>query len=280
VRGGGGNFGVVTSFEYQLHNVGPMVYGGAVMYRADKARDLLRFFRDFTAKLPDELTTLAAFITAPPAPFVPADLQGKPVIALAGCYCGDPAKGDDVMKPLRLFGTPDVNLFGPLPYTAMQSMFDASVPHGIQCYLKSDFLNRLDDDAIDVICDFAARKTSPNTEVHLHHLGGAVARVSDSKTAFGQRDAQYALNWISLWQDGGNGDNHVQWTRDAWQALRPYTSGNVYMNFMQDDNDRVRAAYSDRTYTRLVDLKRKYDPENLFCFNQSLVPEEETVAVQ
>ncbi|HEY3295582.1 MAG TPA: FAD-binding oxidoreductase [bacterium] len=280
VRGGGGNFGVVTSFEYQLHNVGPIIYGGAALYRAERASELLRFFRDFTAKAPDELTSMVAFMTAPPAPFVPAELQGKPMVALAACYCGDLAKGDDALKPVRLFGPPDVNLFGPMPYVAMQSMFDASAPPGIQCYLKSDFLNRLDDAAIDLICEFASRRTSPNSEVHVQHLGGAVSKVGEGKTAFGQRDATYVLNWISLWNDQSPPNGHIQWSRDAWNALRPYASGNVYSNFMQDDNERTRAAYSDRTFARLVDLKRKYDPENMFCFNQNLVPEEETVAVQ
>jgi FAD/FMN-containing dehydrogenase len=281
LRGGGGNFGVVTSYEYQLHEVGPIVYGGAALYRAEKAHDLLRFYREFVKKTPDELTLLAVLITAPPAPFIPAELQGKPMVGIAGCYCGDLAKGENVMKPLLQFGKPDVNLLGPIPYVALESMFDASAPHGIQCYLKSDFLNDLDDTAIDVICDYAARKTSPHTEIHIHQLGGAVSRVGDGKTAFGQRDAQFALNWIALWDDPKSSpDPHIQWAREAWNALQPYTSGGVYVNFLQDDDQRSQAAYSDRTYTRLVDLKQKYDPENRFCFNTSLVPEESMVGLE
>jgi len=260
--------------------VGPLVYGGAALYRAEKAHDLLRFYREFIKKTPDELTLLAVLITAPPAPFVPAELQGKPMVGIAACYCGAPEKGDDVLKPVRLFSQPDISLFGPMPYVALESMFDASAPHGIQCYLKSDFLNTLDDGAIDVICDFAARKTSPHSEIHLHQLGGAVSRVSDGKTAFGQRDAQFALNWIAMWQDPNDSDRHIQWAREAWRAVQPYTSGGVYVNFLQDDDHRSRAAYTDRTYTRLADLKQKYDTKNMFCFNTSLVPEESMVSVQ
>lgn len=271
VRGGGGNFGIATSFEYQLHPVGP-VLGGLVLHPVERARDVLRFYRDFVATAPDELTTLVVFLTTPPAPFIPAHLHGTPAIAIAACYAGDIEEGERVIQPLRAFGPPAVDLLHPLPYPMLQGMFDESAPAGIQNYWKAHYVAGLGDEAIDTLVGCAAAMRSPLTAMHIHHLGGAMNRVAADASAFPYRDAQFVLNFVGAWTDPAENADHMQWVRDSWQAMAPFATGGAYLNFMGDEGvERIKAAYAGN-YERLVALKRTYDPTNLFRLNQNIAP--------
>jgi FAD/FMN-containing dehydrogenase len=271
VRGGGGNFGVVTAFDYDLHPIGT-VLGGLVLYPASQATEVLRFFRDFVATAPDELTCLAAFLTAPPAPFVPRDLHFKPAIAIAACYAGDPAQGEAFVQPLRAFGPPAADVIGPIPYPALQSMLDESAPSGMHNYWKSAFVGGLSDGAIDALVSRGAAMQSPFSAIHIHHMQGAVSRVDPEATAFGHRDGQFVINLVGMWPDPGESDLHTGWVRDSYAAIGPYATG-AYVNFMGEEGaDRVRAAYTPATYARLAALKRKFDPRNLFRLNQNISP--------
>jgi FAD/FMN-containing dehydrogenase len=272
VRGGGGNFGVVTSFEFQLYSVGPMVLGGAVFHPLERAADVLRFYREFVASAPDELTTLVAIITAPPLPFIPEDLRGKPSIAIAACYSDAEDQGEAVLRPLHSFGPPAADVIGPIPYTALQGMFDEGAPAGLHNYWKSHYLGALEDDVIEVIVQHAAAMPAPFGQIHLHQLGGAISRVPSEATAFGHRDAAYVLNIIGTWADPGETDQDIQWVRDFWAPLQRYSRG-VYVNFTGEEGDEVvRSAYDANAYDRLVALKQKYDPSNFFRLNQNIKP--------
>ncbi|MGH2443834.1 MAG: FAD-binding oxidoreductase [Chloroflexota bacterium] len=272
VRGGGGNFGVVTGFEYQLHPVGPMVFGGAVFHPLERAREVLSFYREFTARAPDELTTMAAIMTAPPAPFIPADLHGKSAIAIASCYAGSMEQGEAAVASLLSFGPPAGAHIGPVPYTMLQSMFDASAPAGLNNYWKSHYLASLDGDATDVILKYATMIPAPFSQIHLHQLGGAMSRTPNGSTAFGHRDAAYALNIIGMWADPAETDRDLQWVRQFWAAMERFSVG-VYVNFMaEEDEGTVKSAYDAGAYQRLVTLKRKYDPVNFFHLNQNIKP--------
>jgi len=273
VRGGGGNFGIVTAFTYRLHPVGPNVYGGAVFYPVAKARDLLGFYRDWVRTLPDELTTMLAFLTAPPAPFIPQHLQGTPMVAVALCYVGPLEEGEAVTKPLRDFAPSAVDLVGPLPYTALQGMFDAGAPKGILSYWKTEHLRGLDDGALDALVEHVAKMGAPFAQVHIHHVEGAVSRVSADATAFGHRDAPFILNVVGMWMDATETSTHIAWAREFSQAVQPFSTGAPYLNFLGDEGEaRIRAAYGEARYARLVELKNAYDPNNLFRLNQNIRP--------
>lgn len=275
VCGGGGNYGVVTSFQYRLHDVGPVVYGGAAFYPAERAREILQFYREWTPTMPDELSTMIAFLTAPPEPFVPKELVGTPMIALALCYAGSADEGEQAVKPLRAFRQPEIDLIGPIPYLALQSMFDATAPKGIHAYWKTEYLNDLSDDAINVLVERAAKmkSLSPFAAVHIHHWEGAIKRANKDATAFAHRNAHYVLNIVGLWMEHENADIHIAWTRDFSQAIQPFSTGQVYLNFLGDEGtERVKAAYGATKYDRLVALKNKYDPANLFRLNQNIKP--------
>ena len=270
LRGGGGNFGVVTAFEYDLHPVST-VLGGMLLYPAETAPALLRFLREFVTHAPDELTCLAVFMTAPPAPFVPDALHFKPAIAIALCYVGDAGAGERVLQSLRAFGTPAADLIGPMPYTALQTMFDETAPSGLQNYWKSTFLESLSDDAIDVLVSQAARMRSPMSALHVHHLQGAVSRVATEATAFGHRDAAFVLNIVGTWPDPADTEANVDWVRVTYERITSNHGAAPYINFMGEEaNDRVRAAYTSDNYGRLMELKRRYDPHNLFRLNQNI----------
>lgn len=274
VRGGGGNFGIVTSFEYRLHPVGPIVVAGLILHPMEKAREFLRFYREYAATAPDELTAIPLLRLAPAAPFLPEDVHGAPVVGVAVLYAGPIEDGQRVVQPLKEFGSPLVDLIGPKPYMAHQTMFDAAAPHGNQYYLKSEYLRSLSDDAIDVIATYGASILSPLSLAAFFHLGGAVSRVAEDDTAFSHRDAAFALNIQASWLDPEESDQHIRWTRDFWTAMQPFSTGGVYVNFLSEDEgeDRVRAAYGAANYERLVALKNKYDPTNLFRLNQNIKP--------
>ncbi len=271
--GGGGNFGIVTSFEYRLHPVGPQVLAGVILYPAERGREVFRFYRDYIATVPDELTTIVNLRKAPPAPFLPQHLHGLPVVIIAVCYAGDIAAGERVLAPLRAFGTPLVDLIRPTAYAAHQGMFDASVPHGLRYYWKSEYLAALSDHAIDTLVAHAWQAPSPTSYTIMFQLGGAIQRLSPEASAFEDRRAHYALNINGVWSDPSATDKHIQWTRTFWEAMRPFSTGRVYVNFLGDEgDDRVKAVYGAVKYARLVALKNTYDPTNLFRLNQNIAP--------
>ena len=273
LRGGGGNFGIVTSLEFDLHPIGPQVYSGLVAWPAAQARDVLAFFRDFTADAPDEVTAIAICRTAPPAPFLPASVHGKAIVAIGACYAGPVADGEEALAPLRAFGAPAGDALGPKPYTAFNAMFDGSWAPGYENYWKAEYLAGLPDASLDVFADFALRHTSPLSDFKLAHLGGAIARVGEDDTAYGHRHAPYILNINTRWADRDETDHHVAHTQQLWEAARPFSHGGAYTNFLGDEGvDRVRAAYGEATFARLQALKQTYDPDNIFRLNQNIPP--------
>jgi FAD/FMN-containing dehydrogenase len=274
VRGGGGNFGIVTSFEYRLHPVGPVVLAGPIFHPFEEAGEVLRFYRDFIAAAPDELTTIFDLSVAPQVPFLPEDVHGKRIVMVGACYAGAPEDGIEAVRPLKEFGTPIADLLEPKPYTALQSMFDPLVPHGWHRYWKSVELPPLTDAAIDTLVEHAAAVTSPKSYCIVFQLGGALARVGKDATAYCQRDAAHNVNINAVWTpDDVEGERHVGWAREFFSAMQPHAGGRVYVNFLGDEGaDRVRQAYGARQYERLARLKQIYDPTNFFRMNQNISP--------
>ncbi len=273
LRGGGGNFGIVISFEYRLHPVGPIVYGGALFWPLEQAAEGLDAYREWAPTLPDELTSMAAFFTAPPLPFLPVELHGTKVVAVALCLTGDPGRGDALIEPLRALA-PAAEHVGPVPYRMLQRMFDESAPHGSKTYWKTEYLAAVEDAAVDALVSGAAAFASPLSMIHLHHVGGAVARVDDAATAFGRRDAPYIVNAIAMWPDDALRDAEIATVRATSEALRALSPGGAYLNFFDADEGeaRIRAAYGEEKYRRLVALKDQYDPDNVFRLNQNIPP--------
>ncbi|HZE74642.1 MAG TPA: BBE domain-containing protein, partial [Gemmatimonadales bacterium] len=273
LRGGGGNFGVVTSFEFRLHPVGPEVLSGLVVHPLDAAGDVLRFYRDFLPTTPDEFVCWFVMRKAPPLPFLPTEWHGKEILALAMCYSGSSlAEGERVAAPLRGFGKPIADVVAPHPYTAWQAVMDPLLTPGFRNYWKSHDFREVSDGLIDTLIAHAGTLPDPNTEIAFAQLGGAVSRVPNDATAYGHRDGQFVLNVHGRWQDRGKDSACIGWARDLFNATAPFATGNVYVNFLtQDEEDRVRAAYG-RNYDRLSKLKNKYDPRNLFRLNQNIRP--------
>jgi FAD/FMN-containing dehydrogenase len=274
IRGGSGNFGIVTSFEYRLHPVGPIVLAGPVFHSLEDAPEVLRFYREFIAAAPDELTTIFELSVAPPVPFLPEAVHGKPIVMVGACHAGSPDEGAEVVRPLKQFGRPIADLLEPKPYTALQSMFDPFVPHGWHRYWKSVELPPLTDDAIDTLVEHSSAPTSTKSYTIVFQLGGALAHAGEDETAFSQRDAAHNVNINAVWtEDDPEGERHVAWARDFFSAMQPHAGGRVYVNFLGDEGaERVRQAYGDRQYERLVELKRAYDPTNFFRLNQNIEP--------
>jgi FAD/FMN-containing dehydrogenase len=274
LRGGGGNFGVVTSFEFRLHPVGPTVMAGPVFWAADDAIEVLRFYRDFVRDAPDELGTIVRFGAIPPLPVIPEHLHWRPAVMVGTCYAGPIEDGEQVLRPLRAFRTPLLDLVGPLPYVEFQSAMDSTVAHGWHYYWKSTHLPELSDDLIDVITGHAFSCSSPRSYVLMFHLKGAVGRVAEGATAFGNRQASHAITLDGVWRPGENfGDRDTAWAREFFAALSRFREG-VYVNFLggDEDTERVREAYGDSVYDRLVDVKTTYDPDNIFHHNQNIRP--------
>jgi FAD/FMN-containing dehydrogenase len=270
LRGGGGNFGVVTSFEFSLHPVST-VLGGLMLFSWDRAGDVLRTFREWTADLPDEGSMLAAVMTAPPEPFVPPEIVGKAVLGIVGCWCGDVDAGQAALNPLRELN-PAVDLFGPMPYPAMQCLLDGGVPKGQRNYFRSGYAD-LSDEMIDLLVEHGPQLPSPMSGIHIHQMGGAVARVAQDATAFGNRSAPFAYNLVSTWIEAADDATNIDANRALAAKLEPFSTGGVYVNFLgQEGAARVRAAYGAKAYDRLAALKAEYDPENLFRYNQNIPP--------
>jgi FAD/FMN-containing dehydrogenase len=262
LRGGGGNFGVATSFAFNLHEVGPTVLGGMVIHPLAEARSVLRFYRDFCADLPDEAEAYAAIVTSP---------EGHPVIALLIGYNGPLAEGERVLAPARRFGSPVADLVGPISYVQRQQLLDDLGTHGIHRYWKSGFLPHLSDEFIDLVVERAKTILSPMTVIGLFYVHGAAARVDAQATAFGLRGALWDFDIISQWTNPAEAAIHVQWTREFWKAAEPYSSG-VYVNHIgEDEAERVTAAYGPN-YARLASIKTRYDPDNLFRVNHNIRP--------
>ncbi len=263
LRGGGGNFGVVTSFEFQLHRVGP-VLAGKVVYPLAKARDVLRFYREYTSTAPDEMTAYAALMTTS---------HGVPAIAISLCYSGPLALGERLVEPLRKLGTPLADLVHPKPYLQAIST-DAGAPDGRHYYEQASSLNELSDDVIDMIAEYSAARTSPCSQVLIQHVHGAARRVSPTATAFALRNVPYVMNIVAAWHAGETQqtERHMEWVRSFQAAIEPFAAKGVYSNFLgEEGEEQVRASYGIN-YERLVALKNRYDPTNFFRFNQNIKP--------
>jgi FAD/FMN-containing dehydrogenase len=270
LRGGGGNFGVVTEFEYRLHPVS-QIFGGLLAWPADAGRDVLRFWREWVNDTPDELCTMAAFLYAPPEPFVPPEVVGQPIFAIA-CFHLDPDRAEDDFRQLRDLG-PAVDVLGPMPYTAIQGMFDAGTPRGSRNYWRSGYVQTLTDEAIDTIVAAVPGIPHPLGQLHIHQLGGAMSRIDQDATAFGGRDVPFLMNYIGLWQDPAEDKRNIGWVKEASDAIAPLSTGRRYVNFLADEGEAgVATAYEAETLTRLAGLKAQYDPTNFFHLNQNIKP--------
>ncbi len=276
LRGGGGNFGVVTSFRFALHHVGPVVTAGPVFWAAEDTTDVLRFYRKFAADAPDELGNVIRLGTIPPLPGISEKLHFHPAIAVASCYAGPVEDGERAVRALREFGTPLVDLVGPTQYVDHQSSIDDTVPHGWHYYWKATDLTGLSDGVINAVAEHAYRAASPRSYAAIFHLGGAVARAPRDATAYPGRDADHNIIIDAAWlpeHDDSVGAAETAWAREFLDALQPHRAG-VYVNFLDSDDGtgRVREAYGDRTYRRLAEVKAKYDPENVFHNNKNIQP--------
>jgi FAD/FMN-containing dehydrogenase len=272
LRGGGGNFGIVTQFELQLHPVGPMVYAGPIFYAADAARDLLRAFRGWSANAPDEITGLVNLTTAPPLPVIPAEWHGKKVAAFIAVSTGPLEGGESLVGEFRTVAEPIADLLGPMPYHVIQTLIDPLWVKGINSYFKATNLSRLDDELIDRLTELHLAAPGPQAEIHVHQMGGAVARVADDATAFAERSMPFVLNAVTGWHDAAAGPAHEEWAREVIDAASDASTGRAYVNFL-GDTDAGRSSYGDETYDRLVALKNEYDPTNVFKLNQNIEPQ-------
>lgn len=262
LKGGGGNFGIVTSLTYQLHPVSTVI-GGMILHPMDDAKKMLRFYCDFMKTAPDELTMYAGILHTP---------DGLQVVAMVGCYSGDIEKGEEVLKPIREFGSPIADLFQPQPYLQLQTMLEGPFPHGNRFYWKSGFLQDVTDAAIDAIISHSRIVTSPISAILLEFYGGAASRISPTATAFPHRQEEFDLVIISNWTDPNEDERHISWTRNFWSAMQDYSSNCVYVNALGVEGEqRVREAYGVN-YNRLMELKKKYDPQNIFRMNQNINP--------
>lgn len=273
IRGGGGNFGVLTSMEYKMYPVGPIVVGGIVLYPMEQVQEVLRFFREFTASAPDELSAAVLFMPAPPAPFVPPHLHGVRMVGIAACYSGSIEDGMRATAALRPFGTPAVQMVGPMPYLVLQQLADQGVVPGSLMYNTGHYLKDLGDDCIDTLAAGASEAPSPGCVIIVRHLGGAIGRVSPDATAYSGRSAPYSLEILTEWASPADTERHTSWASGYWEALDRHSTGTVYVNFLGDEGDEwIARAYSPSTYQRLAAIKRKYDPTNFFCLGQNIKP--------
>ena len=273
LRGGGGNFGIATSFDYDLHPVGPTAFGGPVFYPGEMAEEVLRFYREWAPSAPDELTTLVSLATAPPAPFIPEEWHGKRIVVFPALWAGDAEAGAKAVQPMRELGEPVADLVGPIPYVAMQSLLDPLWGAGAHNYFKAGWMRALDDHAIETLVRFHENVSSPKSEIHIHQMGGAVARVPADATAFGDRSGDFLLNIIASTFTVEGFAEAVQWAQDLHATIEPSLSGGSYVNFLPaEGEERVRTSYGERTFARLQALKDEYDPSNLFRLNQNVPP--------
>jgi FAD/FMN-containing dehydrogenase len=272
LRGGSGNFGVVTRFEFRLHPVGPNVLSGLIVYPASEAKPVLQQYRDFLATAPEELSVWTVLRHAPPLPFLPQEVHGKGIIALALIYVGDPKQGKPLIEPLRKFGTPLGEHVGVQPYVAWQQAFDPLLTAGARNYWKSHNFSTLQDGLFDAVTAYVGKLPSPQCEIFFAAIGGATGRPAPGAAAYPHRDVKFVMNFHGRWEDPADDKRCIGWAREFYNASAPFASGGVYVNFLTaDETDRVRSAYGTN-YDQLAQVKRKFDPGNLFRMNQNIKP--------
>lgn len=271
VRGGGGNFGVVTSFLFKLHPIST-VYGGPIFWPMEQATDLLKFWRDFILSAPEDINGWFGFATVPPVAPFPEQYQMQKMCVVTWCYTGPMDKAEERLAPIRAFGPPAFDFAGPIPWPALQSMFDALYPAGLQWYWKADFFNDLSDQAIDLHAKYGPQLPSMHSTMHIYPINGAAHRPGKNDTAFSFRDANFAEVIVGVDPDPANNERNIQWAKDYWLAEHPHSAGGAYINMVMDEGeDLVKAAYRDN-YARLAQIKKQYDPTNLFSINQNIKP--------
>lgn len=274
VRGGGGNFGVVTSFLFKLHPIST-VYAGPMLWHLDQAPEVMRWYREYITNAPEEMNGWFAFLTVPPVAPFPDDLHLKKMCGVVWCYTGSLDNADEVFQPIRQqFGSPALDFVGPIPQPALQSMFDALYPPGHQWYWRADWVKELSEEAIAIHMKYAPKLPTPQSTMHLYPISGAPQRVGKHDTAFSYRDANWGMVIVGVDPDPANNEAIISWTKDYWDELHPFSAGGAYVNMMMDDEgqERVKAAYRDN-YERLTKIKAKYDPDNLFRINQNIKPQ-------
>jgi FAD/FMN-containing dehydrogenase len=271
VRGGGGNFGVVTSFLFKAHPLST-VYAGPMLWHMEQAEEIMLWYRDFIDGASEDVNGFFAFLVVPPGPPFPEHLHGKTMCGIVWCYTGSMERAEEVFRPIRQVGPPALDLVGPLPYPALQSMFDVLYPPGHQWYWRADFVNELSDDAVRLHLKYGSETPTMQSTMHLYPINGAVHRVGRHDTAFSYRDATWAQVIVGVDPDPANNERIISWTKEYWDALHPHSGGGAYVNFMMDEGqERVKATYRDN-YERLVAIKNEYDPNNLFRVNQNIRP--------
>jgi len=271
IRGGGGNFGVVTSFLFQLYAIST-VYAGPMLWDITEAKEVMQWYRDFIKDAPNDINGFFAFLTVPPGDPFPEHLRMKKMCGIVWCYAGPMEDAEEVFKPIRQFKTPALDFTGPMPVPALQSMFDPILPPGLQWYWKADFINELSDDAIAIHQHYGEQMPTWQSTMHLYPINGQASKVGKNKTAWNYRDSTWAMVIAGIDGDPLNKEMITQWAKDYWNAMHPYSAGGAYINFMMEEGeDRIKATYGEN-YAKLVEVKTKYDPENLFRVNQNIKP--------
>lgn len=273
IRGGGGNFGVVTNFEYKLYPTGPDVMAGAIAWRADSAAQVLEMCRAVMEQAPPELVCVAALRLAPPAPWLAKDVHGKPIVALFVCHTGPLDEGEKLVAPIKAFGAPVGDIVQRRTYVSQQSLLDATQPKGRRYYWKSEYLRRLEPDLLSTMLEHAKTIASPHSAIILFPLDGALNRLPEDHSAVGNRDTAWVLNITASWEKTEDDNTNIEWARTGWRDMRRFSTGGTYVNFLteEESDDRIRAAYG-KNYKRLAEIKSKWDPDNLFCMNKNIPP--------
>lgn len=272
IRGGGGNFGIVTSFLFRAHPL-DQVFGGPMLWEMEQAREVLQWYREVTPAQPDDLYGFFAFLKVPPGPPFPEELHQKTMCGIVWAYSGPLENVEEAFRPVRKFRAPKFEFMGPMPYPVLQSMFDALYPPGLQWYWRGDFLTEIPDEAIEEHLRFGGQLPTLQSTMHIYPVDGVASRVDRHETAFSYRDAKWSMVIVGVDPDPANAEKITAWTKNYWAALHPYSLGGAYVNFMMDEGiDRIKATYRDN-YDRLVEIKRKYDPKNIFRINQNISPD-------
>lgn len=273
LRGGGGNFGVITGIEYNLYPVGPEIMAGAVAWRGEDAPGVLEMYRRLLTEIPPEFTCVAVLRPAPPAPWLPVEIHGKPIVALFVCHTGSVEQGERDVAPIKSFGSPIGDVLQPRPYLSQQSLLDATQPSGRRYYWKSEYVPGLEPALVEKAIDHAEKITSPHSAILLFPLDGALNELHEGHSAVGNRDAKMVFNIAGSWEDSAEDDRHIEWARSAWRDMRSHSTGGTYINFLTEEEtgDRIQAAFGGN-YERLVEIKTKWDPDNLLRNNKNIAP--------